>query len=145
MPSPLLPYVEKILQYIVDEKSTQPFITQLIGVFKTYLRKSMPGLTDEQFDSIFPDVFLLVYINTTGLDIVGYARNRMQLEDIEGMAFGAYPMTWLDAIAEALRNTSWLHHSCWMSPEQFSMMYPIDFFAEYARAMGFDRLGLNEP
>jgi len=145
MPSPLLPYVEEIFWNLLKKKSTQPFRKRLMIAFKTYLRKSMPGLTYKKLDSIFPDVFLLKYINTTGLDIVEYARNRMQRENKEGMALGAYPMTWPDAIAEALRNTSWLHHSCWMSPEQFSMMYPIDFFAEYAKAMGFDRLGLNEP
>jgi hypothetical protein len=135
----------ELLQDLVDKNSTKSFIKQLRRVLKTYLRKSMPHLSDETFASIFSNEFLLGYIKDTGLDIVDDASNLMQREDTYGMQLGTYPMTWPDAIAEALRNVSWLHHSCWMSPEQFGMTYPRDFFAKYAREMGFDRLGLNEP
>ena len=146
LPSPLLPYMVAILQDLVDKKSTKPFEKRLIRALKKYLRASSDThLSDEKFSSIFSNEFLLDYIKDIGLDIVGYARNLMRREDTYGMQLGTYPMTWPDAIAEALRNVSWLHHSCWMSPEQFGMTYPRDFFAKYAREMGFDRLGLNEP
>ena len=145
MPQPLPPYMVDLLQNLVDKGSTKPFIKQLKGVLKMYLRTSMPHLSDETFASIFSNEFLLGYIRDIGLDIVNDASNLMRREDIYGMQLGTYPMTWPDAIAEALRNVSWLHHSCWMSPEQFGMTYPRDFFAKYAREMGFDRLGLNEP
>jgi hypothetical protein len=145
MPRPMPPYMEVLLQDLVDKNSTKPFIKQLIKVLKNYLHISMPLLSDDTFASIFSNEFLLEYIKDIGLDIVDDARNLMQREDTYGMQLGTYPMTWPDAIAEALRNVSWLHHSCWMSPEQFGMTYPRDFFAKYAREMGFDRLGLNEP
>jgi hypothetical protein len=144
-PAPFPSYAESLLIELVNKSSSEPYKKRLIRAMKKFLRCIMKHLTDDEFVYIFTTEFISAYIDSVGLDIVDFARIVMEREDERGLPLGVFPITWTEAIGEALYNMSWLWHSSRMSPEQFEKLYPRLFFFEYAKLMGFDKLGLNEP
>ena len=140
---PISPHVLQVLMHLAQQpSSSKPFKRRLVKVLRRLMHYYFGAhMTPEQFSLIFTRELIESYVETMGMDVVGFAQRIMQQEGEEGLlVLGEWPLMWTDAIAEGLRHMSWLMYSTYMSRAEFEQRFPPELFGLFTEFNGLDKL-----
>ena len=140
---PLPPYALQVLMHLVQQPpSSKPLKRRLVKALRRLMKHCFGArMTPEQFSLIFTRELIESYVETMGMDVVGFAKRIMQQEGEEDLlVLGEWPLTWTEAIAEGLRHMSWLMYSTYMSRAEFEQRYPPELFVLFTEFNGLDKL-----